>query len=391
MDDDDDFLDNVIDFGDGRQYTLAPTAIFPEEAMPDALSEAPVHQQDRFADDFDRSWPLSIPKPLTQSPPTLPIPAFQWSYSGVDSPQEAGRVLFNERSNRLEPYASRSGPAHAPTRRDGHDEGGSTSREARGDINMPGSKKLLQNALNISTTPSDGFSTRSTRNGLSSQLPKARSKYPWDRSVTAANRSDLQTFSPESPGFPAIGSSVLPGGTKPPNPPPLTVETSDVVEVIAVIASPSSILSPSVPQWTVPSPLKSGIDITMPASPVPSMKLNMTGEKSADESSSFTSATAQSLLMTSNPQLSHEALEQARKAAMQSSAERARQRRLQEEAEREKNKERARMKAAGLEMKAAVPLSKPEDLTTASSVSKELRDRIIVQVQLFALSFTIIF
>lgn len=86
--DSDDFLGGVIEFGDGKQYKV-------EAALP---SDQPVAKQDRFVDDFDRSWPKSKPSP-TSSPPQRTSPALSTS---TPHPQ-----LFNERSNKLEPYNHR--------------------------------------------------------------------------------------------------------------------------------------------------------------------------------------------------------------------------------------------------------------------------------------------
>jgi len=85
--DSDDFLGGVIEFGDGKQYKV-------EATLP---SDQPVTKQDRFVDDFDRSWPKSKPSP-TSSPPQPTTPALPTPH-----PQ-----LFNERSNKLEPYNHRS-------------------------------------------------------------------------------------------------------------------------------------------------------------------------------------------------------------------------------------------------------------------------------------------
>src|SRR5215510_6390027 len=74
--DDDNFLDGVIEFGDGRQYTVQAADIPPqsspprshprtsaqnddESLHPSAESVVPVSKEERFADDFDRSWPRS--------------------------------------------------------------------------------------------------------------------------------------------------------------------------------------------------------------------------------------------------------------------------------------------------------------------------------------------
>lgn len=154
--DDDNFLDNVIEFGDGRQYKVAPTATGqPPAASPttipvggdtsvsttDHVSTEPVSKEERFADDFDRSWPRTRQSPIvlqrdlpsrsSQHISVSPAPS-QPSHSSV----EGLRVLFNERSNRLEPYTSphfpnRLGSSLGFSRRNAHGEPALSPAESR--------------------------------------------------------------------------------------------------------------------------------------------------------------------------------------------------------------------------------------------------------------------
>src|ERR1700691_5853579 len=128
--DDDNFLDGVIEFGDGRQYKIhpadapaQPTAL-PGSTQHDVRSSpqagetplAPVSKEERFADDYDRSWPRSKTSPAIphrEPLPHQPIPPSPSSSQATHSPQDASRVLFNERSNKLEPYSS-AHPSHRP-------------------------------------------------------------------------------------------------------------------------------------------------------------------------------------------------------------------------------------------------------------------------------------
>ena len=95
---DGDFLDGVIEFGDGKQYNVAPTPV-------DQSGEEEVPSGDRLGNDFDRSWPASNgmqPPPLPGSSPTV---------SPLTSTNPQGeRVLFNERHNRMEPMPARQAP-----------------------------------------------------------------------------------------------------------------------------------------------------------------------------------------------------------------------------------------------------------------------------------------
>lgn len=124
--DNDDFLGDVIEFGDGRQYTIHVS----EDAQPDAKGaeeDVPVSKEERFVDDFDRSWPKSRPEPgrddLSQrgrGPRSETSSNFS-GHSPVSTRDAAqSRLLFNERSNRMEPIAqgrpgvSTHGPSRAP-------------------------------------------------------------------------------------------------------------------------------------------------------------------------------------------------------------------------------------------------------------------------------------
>jgi serine/arginine repetitive matrix protein 2 len=118
--DNDDFLEGVIEFGDGRQYQIQPVDVpqSAEDSVPCAIPEAPVpipqspststriNKEDRFSEDFDRSWPRSAALSSNIRPRIGPSAAASTSSTSSLSPQEASRVLFNERSNKLELWSS---------------------------------------------------------------------------------------------------------------------------------------------------------------------------------------------------------------------------------------------------------------------------------------------
>lgn len=105
-DEEDDFLDETIEFGDGTQYKIdidGPTAIVELEIVEEFLSEPdpsdfatleapleegeevvgePTSREERFKDDYDRTW--------------------------VNKPAPEAKNLFNDRLGKLEPYASTS-------------------------------------------------------------------------------------------------------------------------------------------------------------------------------------------------------------------------------------------------------------------------------------------
>ena len=68
VEDDDNYWDNVIEFGDGRQYKVevaeqtsrsresSPSGIVKSTKL-ESTTEVLVSKEERFADDFDRSWP----------------------------------------------------------------------------------------------------------------------------------------------------------------------------------------------------------------------------------------------------------------------------------------------------------------------------------------------
>ncbi len=120
--DNDDFLGGVIEFGDGRQYQIQPVDVprSTEDSVPTEIStpEGPgpipqspstatrINKEDRFSEDFDRSWPRSAALSSNIRPRIGLSAAASTSSNSSLSPQEASRVLFNERSNRLEPWSS---------------------------------------------------------------------------------------------------------------------------------------------------------------------------------------------------------------------------------------------------------------------------------------------
>lgn len=134
-DDNDDYLGEVIEFGDGRQYTIQ---VNDDNATTDAKQEdgegegsarrderpatgsVPVSKEERFGDDFDRSWPRGREgrtggghrnDDAFRGPPSD-------AQSNSSRDANHSRVLFNERSNRMEPYDNANrGPSSSQFRR----------------------------------------------------------------------------------------------------------------------------------------------------------------------------------------------------------------------------------------------------------------------------------
>jgi serine/arginine repetitive matrix protein 2 len=135
MEEDDSFLDGVIDFGDGKQYTITPTALSTAAAAANTTTsnkavdeharitvagstEPAPRGKEKERDEFDRSWPKSTQAAHTLGqrdlPPHTAVGAGASTSAGANTGVGAGagagappgRALFNERSNRMEPVSS---------------------------------------------------------------------------------------------------------------------------------------------------------------------------------------------------------------------------------------------------------------------------------------------
>ena len=184
-DDNDDYLGDVIDFGDGRQYTIQVNDSNASEAkqgggdgtpQPDrdgksaasTLSNVPVSKAERFADDFDRSWPRARhgqPGSSYHSDEAFRNKSTRSEASSTvsGSPVSArdanqSRVLFNERSNRMELYDGANRPPPAPGtsqyRRSGNEAWGHTTLRHERDLPPHGNRPQLQ-LLQKSQRPGD--------------------------------------------------------------------------------------------------------------------------------------------------------------------------------------------------------------------------------------------
>ena len=387
--DDDNFLDGVIEFGDGRQYKIQPADVPPtSEVIPNELEislpggeqgTVPVSKEERFADDFDRSWPRSKTSPAMPPrsfPPHAQHPVPPSPSSSHNSPQDASRVLFNERSNRLEPYSSshpshRAGPGPGPHpmhRRGSHTDAGMSPVDPRGGRDLPphspaSNVQLLQKQVL-------GNGDAPTRAGPFGPIPSGPSiSYSKDRRDRDPRRQPLHLHL--GPGHDSVRGkdqlgppAVSPGGRDsgrefmgeprgrlsnmgPPPLPPQSLrdrskESSRQLPPHLSQASPSlqRRLSSRDPQPRPPSAVPSD----SPSSRRPSFVQSPVLSHASAVSDMPTPSQLPSLPPTVD-------LEQVHKTAMHLSAERAKQRRQQEEEEREKEKERARQKAAELASK----------------------------------------
>jgi serine/arginine repetitive matrix protein 2 len=395
--DDDNFLDGVIEFGDGRQYKIESTDVHsdppqlsdsfssppqvtskPKSRLDDVVplkdpaSFIPVSKEERFADDFDRSWPRSRTSPALSTrdfPPASaapPPPVSPVMSQVMHSPQEASRVLFNERSNRLEPYSNthRPGPGQHPTKRGGHPEFSVSPTEPRSarDFPLPSPSQnpiqLLQKPGNADFPPrSRRFSGGSPASGPSNVHTRDRDQAPRRDAPPPSphlSRDNHNTGMGKDQGF-----NVERGRRSAMGPPPLPLHS---------LRGPSRDGGRQLPPHLSQIP---------PSAPAPQGRLSSRDSRFSPHSASGEFATpphsarlpsqspalshasaaqiSPALAVSALPQLSAPELDVVRKDVMQNAAARAKQRRQQEEEEREKDKERARRKAAELEerMKAA--------------------------------------
>ncbi|KAG7450247.1 uncharacterized protein BT62DRAFT_1072351 [Guyanagaster necrorhizus] len=362
--DDDNFLDGVIEFGDGRQYkvdtaetppTNPPTPSLngsrePSRTSPRREREASigrsnfsVRKEERFADDFDRSWPKSSSLSSVGAPysgpsggsivsPTSPGSTVHVSQSG----QESGRVLFNERSNRLEPYSSshRQGQTSYPLKKVHSDAPvleTKTSREASSSSNS--NVQLLQKGGERGRAhmgiPGSGTFDRqrdySRRDGswMGHVPPSPRSAFSQAGSVNGSEIRGRRLSNMGPPPPPGSGSRDFGQRQSTPHYPIHSYNASQ-----AGMPSRESRFPPGPPSSS------SAASVRHPSqSPV---------------LSHASSAVVSSGVEPSAAQLTGPDIDELRKDVMQSAAARAKQRRQQEEEEREKEKERARRKAAEL-------------------------------------------
>ncbi|KAH7914497.1 hypothetical protein BJ138DRAFT_386877 [Hygrophoropsis aurantiaca] len=394
--DGDDFLGGVIEFGDGRQYKISPADIPPPQTSVDAsgvfleagdislTSDGPVSKEERFADDFDRSWPRSKTSTSVTHHDSPSHAMRQASSSPTSShpsrsPSESSRVLFNERSNRLEPYSSsNSASRHAfaagpqpPGRRGSHFDASLSPVDNRGGRDIPPQSpvqpvQLLQKPPGSIDVPrgrgfANGYSSGSfakprDKDGMPHHSPNVPTGQGSGRgrelhtSFAGRDRRD-SAGEGRSRLLSNMGPPQLPGSfrdTSRQHPPHLPQVNASLPPRRLSSREPASRASSVAPGE---SPKSLGVGNALVASPVLS------------QASIHSEAPAPLSTVSVD-------LEDAHKTAMHLSAERAKQRRQREEEEREKEKDRARRKAAELEEKMKTPneAKKPVDQEEAIQI-----------------------
>lgn len=352
--DNDDFLGGVIEFGDGRQYKVEATELSTSPPPPDDQSQL-VRKEDRFVDDFDRSWPKSKPSPTPSARDLASTsPALSSRGTSLHGQEHSQPQLFNERSNRLEPYSHSSRPGQSPyqNRRGSYNDGSISPADSR-----KGNVQLLQKQGNGEFPPRPrGTNGAPPRSGLTPGPIGDRRDTGPRRDHPPSPRATRNEWGHHD----MAPSTSLPGRDREPSergrrsdmgPPPVPLHTTRRPSQEGGRQLPPH-LSPNMPiPRRLPSrdrdgryPYAQGTSPTSPQSsrfapPSPSL--------------SIASALALSPSAASNIALpgSGADLDEVTKDLMQSAAARAKARKQQEEAEREAQKERARKKALELEEK----------------------------------------
>lgn len=383
--DDSNFLDEVIEFEDGRQYTIPQAK--DESAAPDTkdpsakeseVHDVPVSKEERFADDFDRSWPRSrnmnghqndrhgapLLSPSAASSQSLHSPS-------LHSPQEQSRVLFNERSNRLEPYSSHppnrfSGSPREPFGRRGSRSDAGPPADFRGGRDAPPHTAGVQ--LLQKSSPSDLHDEGPSRSRIFGDRggfdgPQEHGRFR-DRDF---GKRDSQPFGhrpshgPEFARPPPNGQG-MPPPIGPPDrsrrysnmgPPPLPHQSPQEGRDGRQLPPHLSGAHPPPSMWRAPSTSERSRRLSA-ASSVSQTPVSPEVAHAPPPPPAVAQASASPVAPEPSqpaPAIPLMDLDEARKAAMHSAAERARLRRQQEEEEREKERERARKKAAELEAK----------------------------------------
>lgn len=362
--DDDNFLDNVIEFEDGRQYKVAPSVTGQPQAAStttipvdgetpisttDHVSTEPVRKEERFADDFDRSWPRTRQSPIvlqrdlpsrsSQHISVSPTPS-QPGHSSV----EGSRVLFNERSNRLEPYTSphfpnRLGSSLGFSRRNAHGEPALSPAEPRFIRDFPPHSPV--HPVHLLQKPSEG---------AHDTLAQSSRNYPGDFIGRRNAERDA--------GLHAPGGDYGQNKVRPRDPGGLSGSFHDsrgIGEKRPRRLSSASFASSIPDSQQQGSSHSSDVPFSRrsQARDSPFQQLSVLPANVSTQASRVSQLPGASHATTPGGQLSGTSsvldIEGVHKTAMHISAERAKQRRQLEEEEREKEKERARKKATELE------------------------------------------
>lgn len=271
----------------------------------------------------------------------------------MHSPQDSSRVLFNERSNRLEPYSSHSqgrfGPPKDPylARRGSRTEYTSSPTEMRNGRDAPPHTQGLQLLQKGSEYPSsspwrDDSKPRDRRDFNDSSQPSRAFSHGFEHNHPRDHYNQMGAppgASDRQRRFSNMGPPPLPspGGFDSREtrqlPPHLSASQSPLMWRSSSSEADTNKRTPANPPSEASVP-----DVTAARSPVASL-------------ASLSPLHVESPLQMPSSTIPLVDIDEVRKAAMHSAAERARLRRQHEEEEREKERARARKKADEIEAK----------------------------------------
>lgn len=331
--DDDDFLDEVVDFGDGKKYTISASPQEPSFAAEvlakrESIVAAENAKLQPAKSDFDRSWPQGRAPPPAHHPPT---------HSSADA---HSRVLFNERNNRFEQSSKDPQPSTLnKNRRLSNDPPHGIGRTHPS--HLPAHPPPPSNPNLVSLPPSRAAwgIARDTTGKVISPAPASRALPPH---LASAPSPALPAPAPAPIGIqvapPARLSATAPrsGG--------LGVPRSALGEKRGLASARGSVVDSKSPSSSLPPP-PAAVTTAPSSTSVADRRLSHDGPRPAVPSAS--SAPPQAVVSQS-PVTD---ITELQKDEMHTAAERAKQRRQKEEEERAAAQERARQKAKELEAK----------------------------------------
>ncbi|KAI0651594.1 hypothetical protein C8Q79DRAFT_897798 [Trametes meyenii] len=382
--DDDNFLDGVIEFEDGRQYKVQEQPQTQQDSKPTphpasargGSMDQPVSKEERFADDFDRSWPRSRPhQMLNHDREHRPDGHLISPTASSHSPQEMSRVLFNERSNKLEPYSHQRHSAAGPNfnRRGSRSDYATSPTEPRRDApphaHVAG-VQLLQKSPHIdsvpfSRAPGDRTPVSPQDGGRFHDRPPFQRDHPaWQNGGHRGSERYGSSFGPShTPSF-DDRSRRPPAGFELPSPADHRRQLPPHLSAVGARHPPAPV-----------APAVRTEDPQLPPPPAPPSTHHGSPAPSASSLAAVSPAIPDLALPTSTMPVVDE--EEARKAAMHNAAERARLRRQHEEEEREKERERARRKAAELEEKIKAKEREVREREKADAAKKPTEEQVV--------------
>lgn len=342
--------------------------------VPSRPTEQPVSKEERFVEDFDRSWPKSrgttiMTRDSTRNGPVQgdinisPVSVAP-TISSTSSVPSHSRVLFNERSNRMEPYShklngSSTAPSHSNWRSSHQEEHRPdqvvSDHVAQQDVHLLHRESKLSYSSVAATAGNDETGRRNFPTGEKVDLSRG--------SMDSTSRSSLSH--PKHNATTASADELSKAGSS---------RITDTGTAYRKFDSASSSHSQTVANGRVPrqgwptreTPAEDipdkGKSIALTSQRLPPLR-PLDGSGNSDEHLHDNSGTDGANIQATegsstrdekqSPLQGNDVADQdsLRKAFLHASAERAKERRRQEEEERQKIAERARQKALELENK----------------------------------------